>query len=262
MNESTIDRYFNPKRFLFLLRYELYMNYRALIVILATTLGIAFTVNVFSAAAASHFRIHEVFYPILPLMAGGFFFSSRVFRDIHKSGQDLRYLTLPCSRLEKTIAKFVFTAVIYIVVSLVGYFLMSVLASLVTLFFSGKSHGLFNPFAGSTLKLIGIYLVLQSVFVFGSLFFKRLPIAKTLLSAIALVFVVACFSGLVFLATHIDLVFRGMWTWWTDGGRAFDPGTMFGIWKEVPTIIFCALVAPFFWVLTYIRLKEQEVRSV
>ncbi len=78
----------------------------------------------------------------------------------------------------------------------------------------------------------------------------------------ALAFCLALFAGLMFLVTHIDLILQGTFMDWRYAGGPFDTATFLDFWKYVPGIVFKVLIAPFFWMLTFIRLGEQEVRSV
>ncbi len=262
MNETALQKHFDLKRFLSLVRYELFSRYRALTVILSVTVGIVFLTAVFSAAASSGFRVYQILYPSVILMAGGVIFSSLAFKETHEPGNDLRYLTLPCSRLEKTLAKFVITALGYVLVSAAATFAASLLAAPFSLLMFGRTHGLFNPFTSGVLKIMGIYLIVQSVFVFGSVYFRKAALAKTILSLMGLAFALALFAGLVFALTHIDLIINGSWVDWRYAVGPFRSRAFVDFWKYVPWIAGRFLIAPFFWILTFIRLGEQEVRSV
>jgi hypothetical protein len=262
MNDSSLDRVFNARRFLYLFRWELYASYRAVVVILGVTLGVSFTAYFLAAPWGPTGDIVGPLYSWLVLVVGGIIFSSRAFRDVHLSGDALRYLTLPCSHFEKTLAKFALTAVGYTLLSAAAYFVMTALAAPLALLVFGRSLGLFNPFTADVLEAAGVYLVAQSVFVFGSLYFRRMALAKTLLSIIIIAFVVGLLAGLLFMAANLDLFVRGAIESLRFPGRPFDPGNWHASWMDVPGLVFRILVAPFFWVVTYVRLKEQEVRSV
>ncbi|MBN2351600.1 MAG: hypothetical protein JXD23_03450 [Spirochaetales bacterium] len=261
MNSMTLDRVFNTRRFLFLLRWELYAGYRALVVILGATLGIAFIAYFFAVPAGAEGDIVGPTFSWLVLLIGGVVFSSRAFRDVHRPGDALRYLTLPCSHFEKTLAKFAITAVGYALPSAAAYVVMTALAAPLTLLVFGRNLGLFNPFTADVLQAAGVYLALQSAFVFGSLFFRRMALAKTLLSAAGLLFAFALIGGIVFAAVNLDLIARGAFEWYSFSGRSFAPGTWHAPWMDAPRIVGWIVIGPFFWVVTFFRLKEQEVRS-
>jgi hypothetical protein len=235
------------------------MSYKTLIVILSTTIGISLLVNISSVAAAGGFRIHEIFYSSLVLMAGGLIFSSMAFKETHETGNDMRYLTLPCSNLEKTLSKFIMTTVCYVILSMIIYFLVTMIAAGFTLLVFGKNHVLFNPFDRTTLRVTGIFLVIQSIFVFGSVYFKRMAFAKTILSVIGVVIILSLVSGLIYTIFHIDIFLQTGFKNFASMGPGFDPGFFVDFFKTVPGIIFWCLLAPFFWVVTYFRLKEKEV---
>jgi len=261
MNAATLDRVFNARRFVSLLRRELSAGYRALIVILGTTLGIAFTAYFFAAPAGTDGDFVGPLFSWFVLLTGGVVFSSRAFRDVHRPGDALRYLTLPCSHFEKTLAKFAVTAVGYALFSAAAYFVMTALAAPLTLLVFGRSPGLFNPFTADVLRSAGVYVALQSAFVFGSLFFRRMALAKTLLTAAGLLFGFGLIAGLVFAAANFDLLVRGAFEWYGFRGGSFPTGPWHAPWMDAARVVGWIVAAPFFWVVTFFRLKEQEVRT-
>ncbi len=262
MNATTLDRVFDARRFLSLLRYELYAGYRALLLILSVTLGVSFTVYFAAAPSGPVGELTGPLFSWLVLVAGGIVFSSRAFRDARRPGDDLRYLTLPSSHFEKTLAKFALTAVGYPLLSAAAYFVMTALAAPLTLVVFGRSLGLFNPFTTDVLEAAGVYLTVQSLFVFGSLYFRRMALAKTLLAIIVLGLALGLVAGLVFAAVNLDLIVKGVLAFSSFPARTVAPGYWHAPWMEAVGIVLRILIAPFFWVVTYFRLREQEVRSV
>lgn len=258
MNAQTLHNRFDMKRFLYLFRFELYAGYKSLIIILATSIGIVTLVNLTSIPAAGLFAFHEIFYPLV-LMIGGLIFSGQAFSSLHKPGNDLRYVTLPASTLEKTAAKIFLTSLFYIIVSAVAYFIATTIMEGLTFLVFGRAHALFNPFSSTNLLNMGIYLVVQSIFVFGSVYFKRMALAKTVLSLLAIIMMLSIFSGLVFALINIDtIIANGFWGFRSYSGT-WTPPFVTLILGTVPGVIFWGLLAPLFWTLSYFRLKEKEV---
>jgi hypothetical protein len=69
----------------------------------------------------------------------------------------------------------------------------------------GTSHGFFNPFNLTVLKAVGFYLITQSVYLLGSIWFRKLAFVKTVLwvSVFAIgIIVVAAVLGRIVLADH------------------------------------------------------------
>lgn len=261
MNSTTINPVFDLKRFLRLLRCELYASSASLIIILGVSVGVAALVNITTIPAAGRFSIHDIFYPTIVLMIGGLVFSSLTFTRVHGPGNDLRYVTLPASNLEKLASKILLTSVFYVVASLVVYFIATALMSGISLLIFRRAHALFNPFTLFQLWMIGIYIVVQSIFVFGSIFFKRMALAKTILTLMGIGLAFSIIAGIIFTLVNIDILVTG--DFW--GYRPYvwngdlSPSVIIDLLKTVPGVIFWGLTAPFFWIVSYFRLKEKEV---
>ena len=253
------------KRIGVLLRNELWGNYKTLIISAGAIAGLLLIINVASVGSAGRWNFHEVFFPVTYLITG-MIATSMTFSYMHSKEKGYSYLLMPASHLEKSITKIVITTVGYTVIIVVGYFLFSLAASGITSLFFGRAHGVFNPFTREVLNYIGMYVVAQSVVLFSASFFRKLSLLKLILSLNGLAIVLAIVAAL-----SIRLMF-----WKFFGGFGFEVTEEFfhslsitsgydnlvGYGKALYTglkIFGCYIMPPFFWFLTYLRIREKEV---
>jgi hypothetical protein len=176
-------------------------------------------------------------------------------------------LTLPASSLEKFASKLVVTSIGYVLVSLVLYFIFSVIAFALSRLAFGVAHGIFDPSQPVILLCIGIFLVTQSIFLLGAVYFRRNSFIKTILflfvSSIVYCAFIALVGALTFyimlLVTGIefpfDLFFKGLY-------YPSIPPAMYdlsGVFVVVIRIVFWFILAPLIWVMAFFRLKDIEV---
>ncbi len=130
--------------------------------------------------------------------------------------------------------------------------------------------GLRFPQAGSC--RVAAYLVMQTIFLLGSVYFRRLAFLKTLgmLSLLAAVVVaVGLIVVRIVLRDHLtfaregagwsirpDTAIGGVSGGWASGGIPLTPGL--DAFVKVLRILFWAAVAPVAWVIAYLRMREKE----
>jgi len=125
----------------------------------------------------------------------------------------------------------------------------------------GFSHPVFSPFEPWIRYNAGLYLVLQSMFLVGAIYFRRFAYVKTILflSLLCLAFMIGFFvMSKWILGENIRVLLSGKTqiSWdllprqWAD--QVHDTlllGIRIGFW---------GLLAPICYVITYFRLKEIE----
>jgi len=213
-----------------------------------------------------------------PVMAGliliaGVFYAARFFREIHYSGNGIAYFMIPASQLEKVTVGVVMTSfyyfammiIAYVIGNLLGTFLNNIIASMnisiiginvfhhsflqwklfgisIEPWFTEKEHTNF------LLYLFELFLVGQSIYMLGSIYFKRNQFFATFLTVI----VTQLFLFILFL---IELkLFLGVYSInfeinATDLGRMLSHIFKIGVW----------LLPPFLWVVSYFRLTEKQI---
>lgn len=254
------------KRFYHLILNELISNYKAILIAIGSAFGLLLIINVASVSGYQEWNFNLVFYPLV-LFIGGFIVSSMAFSELYLKPRNIHYLTLPASIAEKLLSKLLLTTVGYILISLTLYELFSLIASGITNLFFGIGHPIFNPFHPLILKMIRIYIVTQSVIFFGSVYFKRLALIKTILTLSGLGIALAILSGIIFRIVFSHYFkgfsfiggpeFRQNFTF--DPGMGTDIEKLFRISSQILSVAFYWVMPIFFWVTSYFRLKETEV---
>ncbi|MEM6345499.1 MAG: hypothetical protein AAF927_16525 [Bacteroidota bacterium] len=204
-------------------------------------------------------RIHhnETFGIIL--MLGGFVFSSFSFYELHQKERGISFLMIPASQLEKWLSRFILTSGVFTLFIWLLYGLSTIIIGAITHSVWELPLTHFEWFGGDTLLILRLYLVLQSIFIAGSLFFGRLSILLTPISLGALALL------LFLLATGYARVLTiGITEGWDlspkgDYRNSTDfMNTVNFVLKPILQQIFWWTLAPFFWVVSYFRLTETE----
>ncbi|MCK9484388.1 MAG: hypothetical protein M0R34_08500 [Candidatus Marinimicrobia bacterium] len=252
---------FDWKRLIHLIKNEVVSSYRSLLVSTGAVGSVLLVIYLLQMLAHNLTAFHEVWYPLV-LFIGGFVISSKIFSVLHDRRQNYVYLTLPASDFEKLVSKLILSSVGWIACSALFYFIFSALAAIISQIIWGDSMSIFNPFQYLYLKCAAIFLVLQSLFIFGSIYFKKSALAKTIGSLFLFGFILALISGL-----FARIIFAKYIPWCGNMNIDFEYyyfqadniETFARILGEIVKYSFWFLLAPFFWILSYIRLKEIEV---
>jgi len=216
----------------------------------------------------------------MAILISGVVYASNFFKDIHSRGNGAAYFMIPASQLEKTIVGVVMTSfyylamiiVAYLIGNLLGTFLNNMLAGInilpgfspfhhsplqwhlfsgfsdpfVNINVNGDSKFLGNTFSNHLYHLFCLFLIGQSIYMLGSIYFKRNHFLATFLA----VFVIQLLLFLLFAAI-LRLVFG------INNGQisTYEWGMMVG--KILKSLLW--LLAPFFWVVSYFRLSEKQI---
>lgn len=257
----------SPRRVGILMRHDIVSQSKSIITGFATLAGIVLALFLIASASGGGDEFHTSLFVNI-LVVGGFVVSSTAFSELNDPKTGIHYLMLPGSSLEKYVAKLLLTSIGWTVSVLVLYTFASVVGTLVGGLFFDTTPGVFLPATRAIWVSIASYLVAQSIFLFGSIYFRKVAFLKTALTAV----VVAFSLGIVFvLATRI--VFAPVFTGFFDiapqysgsdpmvalnldtaDGRALIRGL------EAAGDALVWIVTPiFFWVAGVLRLRETEV---
>lgn len=254
-----MNEVFNIERFFTASKSEVLLKRKNILITTGAILGLMLIISIASINSTGQWNMHLVFYPLI-LLIGGVVISSMVFNDLHQWPKNIHYLMTPTSMFEKWLAKLLFTTIFFIVLSTVLYFLFSLLSMGITSLIFGRAHPLFNPFHPVIIKLAGLYLIVQSVFFFGSIYFKKYALVKTLLSITAIVILLGLFAGLVFRIAFAGFFREGFWGIQLEG-QMFDWERGQNFFESLGVILEIVLkfvIPPLFWGLSYFRLRESE----
>lgn len=211
----------------------------------------------------------------LLLFASGTFYASQYFRDLGSRPKGINYLLVPASAFEKLLCSLLYTVVLFFVVFTAIYyladFLMVALAN--ALPDAAQSPGkadVVNVFKviiirfnrDTTVNFLCFFFSVQAAFLLGSVYFEKYNFIKTIIVGFVGGFILFCFmyffnewllpegsypSGfLTAYRVHVD----------GKNDHLVEVPRWIG---EVFRILAMYAVAPFLWLVTYVRLKEKQV---
>ncbi|MCP5515144.1 MAG: hypothetical protein H7A26_06740 [Spirochaetales bacterium] len=251
----------SPYRIYLLFKRDLRENMKSLIIASS-----AVSVFIFFLINESAFE-HTALYPLF-LYTGGFIYTSACFREIHQRDRNSVYLLLPASVIEKFIQRLVTTTIVWIVFSLVLYSISSFAAvfSVNYAFNAGLPH--FNPFSSEIFRTFPVYIINSSLFFLGSVYFRKMHFFKTLLSLSAFflltLIIVSVFARFIF-SRDISILFSSVFE--KNFGLLdysviyLEFEKIFSVFIKTLRLLYFTAVAPLFWFVSYLRLKEVQVRD-
>jgi hypothetical protein len=251
---------FNPSRVVVLMRHDLQPQLKSLLNGLLAAAGIAFGLMILaSIGPASSAAFHASTFSNL-LFIGGYVVSSMAFSELQDEKRGLHYLMLPGSAVEKYVARLLLTSVGWVAAALITYVAATALGAAVAQPLFGRSPGVFLPTTGATWETIGYYLITQSAFVFGSVYFRKAAFIKTVAAAVAVALSIALIGLVVGRIAFADL-FVGVLQTRSNVAELVVTGPRFdGVIRAFDTVRLALLYvsAPFFWVVGVMRLRETE----
>jgi hypothetical protein len=251
---------FSPLRFYLMVRNTLWLK-RWKILLISATVG-TLVVLIFGLAASQGTGgfLHPVLYPFF-LYGGGFIVTARAFQELDDVKTAGTWLMLPASTLEKFTSRLFLTSFGYVVGSILVYLIVTFISKGFNQIVFGFSHPLFNPFEPWIRSNAVLYLVLQSMFLVGAIYFRRFAYVKTIL-----------FLSLLCLAFSIGFLVMFKWIL-GDNIRAVLTGELQISWDLLSMqwagqvsdtlrlclkIGFWVVLTPLCWFIAYFRLREIE----
>lgn len=275
--------FFSPRRFGQLLLRDLANGYRGWLIAAAAVAGTVLVLSGLTILGTSRIPgvrpdgisgFYASFY-IQLLFLGGLISTSFAFREVRQNGAGIFYLTLPASALEKFASKLLATTVGYAVGSLLFFTATAAVSEGLNRLVFGSGHGMFNPFNPAILKAAGLYMLVQSAFLLGSIWFRKLAFVRTVLWLSLVVLglaVITAVAARIILADQagVNAVQAGaarVGGWSLNLGKdllmsRFGPGgpgeAGLRVFKVLAQVVGGVLPLAF-WVAAYFRLRETEV---
>jgi len=268
--EKTLKQgtgFFNPRRFLLLLRRDFSNGYRSVLITMAAVSGFIILISALSALQRGSGEFYTVIFAQL-LFIGGYIVSSLAFKELHQSNRSYFYCTLPGSLVEKFSSKLLVTSLGYALGTLIFCTIVGAASEGINRLIFGRGHYFFNPFTRDIFFMIAIYLVTQSVFLTGSVYFRKLAFLKTTLivngAAIAFGLIIALTFYLIFrehirpggLDPRTQAIFNQLGY---TGRMEAELGSFANTFLTLIKILFWYVLAPVCWLISYFRLSETEV---
>ena len=215
------------------------------------------------------------------LFIWGILATSLAFRRLDDRASRAAYLLLPASALEKLLARLLPVTLGFAIALPVYILVLSFLMESFNQAVFGTSRPLFDPFDPGIWKLFGYYLILQSPFFLGAVWFGRFSFFLTALALLGFHIVLAL---LVLAAAWLAVGTPG---WQFGEASAIHPGLhlenfdvldflVFGIadnifvnllnpdWDTQATILRVVLVLlpPVLWWIAWLRLRELQTDGI
>lgn len=202
----------------------------------------------------------------------GFIFAAKQFKIFTYTPSGMHYLLIPATHFEKLVANILLTTVYYFTMTMLTFIIGNIIGtSIQNILFSTSNpvawdlfnvtyiHSVGNNLHindGNTfLEMVVTFLTVQSIFMLGSLYFKRNALGKTMLS----IFAIFLTLGIIEL-----IIYKGMFGTMSLTGSIVsinfnsDNSSVFKALGYVYEI-FGYLLIPFLWVVSYFRLTEKQV---
>lgn len=264
---STLQEHFSWKRLFLCLRRDIKQNSRTIYVVFGALTGVLLIMSAadlfFGEGSLDYHR--DIFSSIL--FIGGFIFASGVFKEIHSKETNQAYLMLPASALEKVLSRLLLVSAGWVFFTILWFTASAALSEVLNSLVFGRSHEFFNPFSAWVWKQAAHYTVVQSVFLLGGIYFRKLHFFKTVLAAAVGVISFSLLGGLL-----VRLVFADYFTTTLIIGNGEGISLITEELNAVLTLLSVRL-APlkdflywvafplFCWTLVYIRFREVQVKD-
>lgn len=200
------------------------------------------------------------------LFAAGLIFTSMCFaRSMHSKRGQHAWLMLPVHAHEKLAAKVIAYSLAYPAALILFTFLSSLLTEGFCFLFFRHTVPPFNPLDPMIWEMVGHYVVLSSLYLMGASYFKSAHFIKTVLILLASAVVLSLILGLVVRVAYHEH-FRAMveGSFYIDEDiimAAVDTERWARIGEALGKAIYWAVLTPFFWTVTYFRIREKEAKD-
>ena len=245
---------FSLRRFQLYFQRYLFLNYKGVLIAFAAISGLLIFISVLTSIGNR--GISQDAYIVLSYVSfflGGAVITSMSFNEMHRPEKSIHYFTLPASQEEKFFAAYLSTTVLYVLVAVSFYYLAYYVASGLALMLTKTPLEPINYFDASLWKIIGIYLIMHSVFFLGAVYFKGYNFLKTLLALFVINFTSTMLQSLFSIIVFGDVIFSDI----EDvnfSGEEYFTDTLLPTLK----IIGFYILPTFFLVVSYIRYNERE----
>lgn len=191
----------------------------------------------------------------------GIALSGMAFTNFRSKERTISFLTMPASHLEKTLTQLLLTSVGVVISYAIVFFMAHLLYTLIGKMFFSFEIGTFNPFNTDTYKTVYFLVLIQSIFLAGASFFKKIPVFFTGLYIFIIGIVIILIVGLLinyFGGNHF--YFDSSLSYMHIHRETGEITLINNLWSAQILIFFLKyLLAPIFWTITYFNVKEKEI---
>ncbi|MBS4013919.1 MAG: hypothetical protein KGZ97_09230 [Bacteroidetes bacterium] len=246
---------FSIHRIGYLVLRHLKMNMQPWLIGIAATAGALLTLNIMGVITSFGSFNLETFvrFGYFIMFVGGYIFTSRIFNELQSPAKSHFYLSLPARPEEKLISAWLISSVFFLIVSYVLISLISLLISGVLLLFFDGTLKVFNPLSIDALYIAAVFIITNSVFFLGSIYFKKNNFLKTILTVFVTFVTIFTFTLILIL-----IIIKPFQYAHHSVGFQIDFAEVEYI-NSIISYLFWYAMAPFILVVSYFRLKERQV---
>lgn len=204
-----------------------------------------------------------------------FAIGGHAFKEFKQEKVAIQWLTLPASTEEKWVANFLATFFL-LPIGFLAVLTLSTFAANVVLFlfnWGGVSAPVFNPISNEGWAALKGYWIAHPLLFFGAIYFKKRPMLKTFGSVAALMLLLVIYIGTISnwllhdafvylegldLETQNEEEILAVMKEYIGMHSATAIERYFSVLKTLSNVLFW-LYFPFFWALSYLRLRELEL---
>lgn len=274
-----MNNFFNPRRFGLLIKNEIFSDYKTWLTYLITIVGVYTGIAILMGVAGKvsggfyNYDLNVLNYSMFPgfLFLGGYIASSLAYSDANDKFKSSIWFSLPGSALEKYSVGILISGIGYVVFVILAFVLASTISNIFTRPIFGYGLAVFNPFTLTIDEsmnfpmgwLLLIYLLSHSMFLVGSITFKKAAFIKTVLVAFAVQIALSTILSLIGwiiiktgLAYNWDL--RVIENFFRAGLK--DGDEIFRFYIRV-SVVIGVILSLFFNTVGYFKLREKEVKG-
>lgn len=223
-----------------LIRIDLSVEKKTIFSTVAAVLVLVLLLELLSPGLAASENCYLFFLYIVGLM-----WMNRVFSDMHNPLLSCRYLSLPCSNLDRLIAKLLLST-IGLLLLFMGIFSFASWGSyLLAKIVWHNDIPVFSLFSQSLWVANLKFIIFQSVFLLGAAYFRKNSVTKTML-------VIGCFIVLAILLLFFISYF------WCANCVDQDLLSLVVHSTSILPLIYWVVLAPLCWVATYFVIAKKE----
>ena len=257
-----MNRVLDFKRLFFVLRKDFFTYWRPTLIVSSAVAAILVVGGFFSSLTRLSADLdYESFFGAT-VVIWGCIAASMAFSELHNKSLNEDFLMLPASPFEKVLSRLLFVSLALPLIILAVVVVGSLLGESLTALVFRKPFAAFNPFQGEIWRMMGILVIVQSVFFMGAAWFKKVHLVKTVLSILVLSIIYSIIASIVF-----RLLFASVFTDFSQPPNfGFDvqnyvhfryPNLIRGL-QTIGKVAFYGLLAPFSWFVAYLRVEETQ----
>lgn len=257
------NNFFSISRFVNMIKRHYVLTFKGLIIAFSAIVGVIAVVGTLSSfgRASFHFEMFTGLFYFL-IFTVGYILTSTIFHEMHRPERSVYYLTLPSSNFEKLLTGWLASTIFYLVMSLAAYYIAYVLASLFALAMFEVPFEIRSIFEADFFKVCLVYIITQSIFFFGAVYFKGYNFLKTILALFVLFLFWSAYQSLLGSVAFREVFFAVL----THGDNVENVITAPGLEDYTEKVLVPILKVGFYYVmpifflgLSYVRIKEREV---